>query len=306
MSSIPLGRLVNDLGGVATRAELLAVVSRSTLNEELSKGSVVAIGRSQIALPGQAEALAAARTCGGVLAGESAALHWGWKVKTPPDLPVVLVGRNQARSNPTVSLVRRDIPEGWVDGAVLNPVATVVDCARRLPFDAALAIGDQALRSNRVTREAVQSALPALAGRFEKRVGRLLDAADPRADNPFESVARSICLQVPGLHVVPQLQVCGHRGDLVDQELRIVIECDSWEFHSDKEPFRHDVRLYTRRVAEGWIVVRLLWEDVMHRQSWVLAHLDAVVAVAQHARMHTFSLRAPLPTLNDPLNTLNV
>lgn len=84
MSHVPVARLVNDLGGVASRTEVLRVVSRSALNEALSAGEVMAAGRSQLALPGAAEAMATARTVGGVLAGESAALHWGWKVKTHP------------------------------------------------------------------------------------------------------------------------------------------------------------------------------------------------------------------------------
>ena len=36
---------------------------------------------------------------------------------------------------------------------------------------------------------------------------RVLDAADARADNPFESVLRAIGLDVPGFRLVPQVEI---------------------------------------------------------------------------------------------------
>ena len=98
----------------------------------------------------------------------------------------------------------------------------------------------------------------------------MIDAADPRAANPFESCLRAVALRVPGLVVEPQFQVDDiGRADLVSRELRLVIEADSHEFHSDEQAFRNDIRRYTAMVRNGWIVVRFCWEDVMFKQEYV-------------------------------------
>lgn len=295
------------LGGVASRRELLQLITKAELDACLASGQLVKVGQSQIALPAAADAVAIARRFGGVLAGESAALHWGWKVKSPPPVPVVLAPRNHGRSTNEVKLVRRDVPAGWTEKGALNRAATVVDCARRIPFDSALAVADSALRSRQVTAGELGKAADALSGRFQSRVTRVLDAASPLAANPFESVARAIADEVPGLRVRPQVSIVpGERCDLVDETLRIVIECDSWEFHSGEELFRRDVRRYTRLTVNGWLVIRLTWEDVMFRPDWVRAHLSAAVEAACHARFHTFGLTARLPSLNEEPLDLNV
>jgi hypothetical protein len=47
-----------------------------------------------------------------------------------------------------------DLAATAVTGLVTDPVTTVIDCARTLPFDEALSIGDSALRSRKVTSQA--------------------------------------------------------------------------------------------------------------------------------------------------------
>ena len=108
-------------------------------------------------------------------------------------------------------------------------------------------------------------------------------AADGAAANPFESVLRAIARGVPGLAVVPQGAVgtIGH-ADLVDPVLRVAIEAESFEFHALPEAFRYDVRRYTAMTRIGWLVVRFIWEDAMHRPAHVRAVLEDVVSLRAH------------------------
>ena len=91
---------------------------------------------------------------------------------------------------------------------------------------------------------------------------------------------RAIALDVPGLRVQPQGWI-GRVGrvDLVDDLLLIAIEADSWQHHGSPEAFRSDVRRYTDFACLGWVVVRFLWEQVMHQQALVHAALADVAAV---------------------------
>lgn len=68
---------------------------------------------------------------------------------------------------------------------------------------------------------------------------------------------------------------------MTDRRRRIVIECDSYEFHASPEMFRADVRRYTRLTIAGWVVVRLVWEDVMHKPDNVRAILRAAKALGE-------------------------
>lgn len=100
----------------------------------------------------------------------------------------------------------------------------------------------------------------------------------------FESVLRSVALTVAGLRVEPQRLITSvrpsARPDLVDEDLRIVLEADSFEWHGDRAALRRDARRYDQLVVDGWIVLRFAWEDVMFDQEFVRAVLVAAVDLA--------------------------
>lgn len=279
--SDPVEALIR-LGGVATAQELRAVCMPRPIRAALDGGRVIRPGPRQYALPVVPEAFVAAARVGGVVGGLSAALHWGWKVKTPPRRPRIICPRGRKRS--------KEVREGvdiWWDGVaeedlhagrVTTPRRTLLDCMRRLPYDEALCVADSALRSG-LPRSLLVEAAEASPRTGRPQALRVARAADARAANPFESCLRAICHGVEDLSVEPQLLVedIGH-ADLVDPRLRIAIEADSWEHHSLPEPFRYDVRRYTAMVRHRWRVVRFVWEDVMHRQDYVAAVLADLVA----------------------------
>ena len=178
-------------------------------------------------------------------------------------------------------LRRRDLSDNAVvDGIVSSRAQTVVDCARLLPFDEALSVADSALRDPKVTAAELLAAVEVSPRSGRDKVRRVVENADEDAANPFESCVRAVALDVPGLGVRTQVQVDNVGwADLVDTDLRIVIECDSWEFHSGEDLFRQDVRRYTDMVRRDWMVVRFVWEDAMHRPDRIRDVLNDVVAL---------------------------
>jgi hypothetical protein len=94
------------------------------------------------ALPTAAEGVRAAHRLTGVLSGLSAAAHHGWELKTQPARPTVTVPRNRKvppERRAGVDLRWRDVDGEDENHGVLRPGPTVIDCARTLPFDEALA-----------------------------------------------------------------------------------------------------------------------------------------------------------------------
>lgn len=273
------------LGGVATRRGLIELSTRSEVDAALANGEVVAVARGRYALPTVDDAKRAALGLSGVVSHRSAALLWGWATKTRPEPPDVTVPRNR-----NVATARRE--RATIHWANLDPEdiragrtgrdRTLLDCLRDCDFDEALSVADSALRDG-YSPAALAALARDAAGPGSRQVRRVAREASAEAANPFESTLRAIALDVPGLHVRPQVPLWAPaeflgRPDLVDEELRIVLEADSFEWHGDRVALRNDTRRYDLMAVNGWLVLRFAWEDVMFDPGWVRSILVAAVA----------------------------
>lgn len=243
----------------------------STYVRDMEKGAIEA-------------AVAAAGELRGVISGLSAALMWGWSVKHVPTVAEITVPANRhwhRKRHPGVRLRRLDLHPGDIDGVVTTRLRTVLDCARKLPFDEALCVADSALHNGLDPDELIAAGNRTL-GRGAANIRRIAALANGAADNAFESCLRAIAIQVPGLSVTPQVSIREPgflgRPDLVDEHLRIIIEADSFEFHGTRQALVADAQRYNRFVANGWLVLRFTWEDVMLHPELVYEVLVDVVA----------------------------
>ncbi|MGI8523535.1 MAG: DUF559 domain-containing protein [Nocardioides sp.] len=161
-----------------------------------------------------------------------------------------------------------------------TPLRTVVDCAKRLPFAEALAVADSALRSGTLTRAELVRAAGLVRGRGATQANRVVRVASGDAANPFESGLRAIVIEFPELQVEPQREVRtpGRRWhpDLVDERRRVVLEADSFTFHTGKEAHARDCVRYNALVLAGWLVLRFTWEQVMTSPAYVRSVLRAL------------------------------
>ena len=261
-------------GGLSTRAALIQATCRADVDRALRESAVVRVGQGRYALPSIEEATALAHSMNGHLALSSAALHHGWEVKTVAKAPHIIVPRhrNVPRAWRTRVVIHRgDLHADDVSGPATSRELTLMQSLRNLPDDEALVIADSALRHGEGAT--LKRVLAQVRGAGRSKVLRIGRAADDRAANAFESVMRALCLQVSGLHVVPQVVIssdhCWARPDLVDRDRRLVIECESYEWHGNRAGFLKDIRRYTLLTAEGWTVLRFTWDDVMLRPDWV-------------------------------------
>lgn len=221
------------LGGVADAATISTLTSRRRLRSAVGAGHVLRLARGAYALPTVEAGRAAARPHG-VRSHLSAAAHWGWEVKWPEQQPHVTVSRGRnvdANRRRGVRVHWRPLAPAEIRDGVTTPLRTVLDCARDLPRDEALAVADSALRHGAVTNDELRAASAGLTGRNAAKVRWVATYADGRAANPFESVLRCLAIE-EGLDVVPQHAVVAGglvlHPDLVDVRRRLVLEADSW------------------------------------------------------------------------------
>jgi very-short-patch-repair endonuclease len=275
------------LGGTATRRQLrLAVVHWRHVDAALDAGLVERTSRGHYCLAGTDAARVAAHRLSGVASHTTAALHWGWKVRLASVEPHVTVRAKRslpAGASDGVVVHWRDLEADDVaDGWVTTRVRTLIDCCLDLPFADALSVADSARRAGlRPAEVLARSAW--LPPRQRSRVARVVAASDPRAHGPFESSLRAIALDVTGLAVEPQTRIRYDdfyaRVDLADEELRIVLEADSHEFHTERRAFDRDCRRYNGLVTRDWLVLRFTWEQVMFEPDVVRRAIEDLVAL---------------------------
>lgn len=154
-----------------------------------------------------------------------------------------------------------------MNGILTSQGRTVIDCAKTMPFDQALAIADSALRHRNITPRRLLQLAEAVPGRGRTACLRVAGEANGKAANPFESVLRAISLDISGLDLRPQ----------VDESLRLVVEADSFEWHGKRKALKRDCERYNALVLVGWTVLRFSWEHVMFEPSYVDRCLRASV-----------------------------
>lgn len=275
---------VERIGGLATRAALIQATSRAAVDRALRVEALVRVGQGRYTLPSVDAAAAQAFRMNGHLSLTSAALHHGWEVKEVPKKAHVVFPRHRKVPDAwrnDVLLHRADLELDDVSGVATSRELTLLQCLRQLPDDEALVIADSALRHGEI--DTLKRVIAQVQGAGSAKVRRIAEQADARAANPFESVTRAICLQVPGLEVTPQLVIasehCWARPDLVGRSHQLVVECESYEWHGNRKGFLKDIRRYTLLTADGWMVLRFTWDDVMLRPAWVRDVLTRAIGV---------------------------
>jgi len=279
------------LGGVAVARDIVAESSRRSLRTAVRNRTILKVSHGRYALSAVSAHRRAAAELSGVLSHLSAAQHWGWAVKTPPEAAWVTVPRKRkvsAKARAVRRVCYADVPEGDIVDGVTSKLRTVIDLARRLPFDEALAVADSALRSGDLTNQQLMKAAERLRGRGAPEARRVAREADGRAANPFESALRAIVLEFPELSVVPQVPVptsgLTYHPDLVDETHRLVIEAESWGWHADQQTHSRDCVRFTLLTVAGWRVLRFTWEQVMNSPSFVRRVLAGIVEQMRLAR----------------------
>ncbi len=272
-------------GGGAEFAELRTLVPGKAIRRALTLGQIHRVSKGVYALPDGPSDLAVALAHGGVLSHESAALHHGLDVVTKPLIPHVTIGRKFSKRETELdcTLHWADLPglSGDPRPLATDPLRTVLDCARRLAFGEALAVADSAIRLGKVDRKVLIASAAALRGPGRRAAVRVCGFADGRAASALESMLRSRVIDAGITGFIPQYVVRGPgfyaRVDLADPLLRIAIEADSFAHHGTRESLRRDCRRYTSLAANGWLLLRYSWEDVMLDEFWVGDSLNRAV-----------------------------
>lgn len=160
---------------------------------------------------------------------------------------------------------------------VTSAARTILDCAAILPSDEDYRLEEMCAEANPKL-----ATLPDLWEQIERNPGKagvrrlatLLDRQAPK--RPKRELERRL-LKLIRSSGLPEPEVnaflLGKERDLIWREARVVVEADSYTFHSDARTWARDIGKTNELQLAGYVVLRFTWFDVAERPGWVIAEI---------------------------------
>ncbi|MCW2495684.1 MAG: hypothetical protein JWQ77_1608 [Jatrophihabitans sp.] len=251
-------------------------------------------------------ARAVVASCAGtVISHRSAARLYGLPlIGQPPSIPELTIAPRAPGSLVAAHLYRASLDTADVvqigDLPVTSVARTVIDLARHLSQNAAVAAADFALHEQLVTAEE----LDAVARRSANwpgiaRARRSLARADARAESPLESISRLVLDRSELPRAVLQQRIGTQDGNFVARvdfgwaALGVVGEADGLLKYDDRDVLREEKLRQERLEQLGLIVVRWGWRDITREPETVTGRISA--ALDRRSRSSLPTLWSVLP-----------
>lgn len=271
--------MANLPAGVFRANDLLRKVSGTyqELYDALDTGHVERLRHGWYATPGADAATVAAVRAGGVLSCVSAlAAHGIWVAHREQSTLHVRMSRHAESTGIRVCHAFGPIPS---TPTAVDSLPTALACAARcLDDEHWIAAVDSALQQKKLTLDSLVEAW----GHTPVWVAQMLDRCDGRAQSGTESITR-IRLRANNFRVMVQVWI--PEVGIVDLLMgRLIIECDSEEFHGAPAHRRNDYRRDRNALIGRWPVIRIDYDDVMNRWPEILDDIRAITATDLHRR----------------------
>lgn len=288
--------LLAPYGGVATRTELLAVLTRNELDDEIARGHLVAPFPRAYCRPWDVEyaptrdraALASvAAPC--ALSHLTALRRYELPMPQTDDIHVTVpIGRHPIGRAPRLKVHRTRVPTRVEDISGLAVVEPAVAIVRSWPILATVdrrAPAIHAVRRRIVTPERLRGICERAVGMPGRaQLARLIDLLADGCESELEIWGCLGVFDVPGLrHGVRQrvvrIREASYRLDLAYDEERVAVEMDGDRWHCSRAQRDRDRRRDAALATADWLTLRFSWErlhfDVAGCRNDTLATLAA-------------------------------
>ena len=240
---------------------------------------VYAVGRPPRTALERASAAVLACGPGTVLSHTSALALWGLRTKWPGRFEVIVPGdrRPPGIKVHRAKLAPRDIRRH--NGIrVTSPARTLLDCAPRLSEKALTRAVNEARRSAGLRLRDLEDVVErnpkhAGAGRLKALAGLRGGPTRSQWEDEFPAFCRRHGLPEPVMGAV----VAGVEVDALFPDQKLIVELDSWEFHSDRAAFERDRERDATTLLSGHATVRVTWERMHRRPATEAARLHKLL-----------------------------
>jgi len=162
---------------------------------------------------------------------------------------------------------------------ITTPTRTLVELGAALPPNLVEVALDSALRQGKTSLPGLHRKLAERCGSGHSGAGVLRRLLDERPDggvpeSPLETRFRRILISRGVPQPVAQFIVEEDgrfiaRLDFAYPDLKVAIECQSYEWYSGHQNWEKDIERHNRLQSLGWIIVYVTWEDLQHRPNIV-------------------------------------
>ncbi len=210
-------------------------------------------------------AMAAVLACGegALLTHDSAAALWG--LRRWPQIPEVTTPEHRRRPSIHTHRSRTLTPE---DARIELNIPTV--SAARAIFEIAPRLSDRQL--TRAVQDARRAGhiKPTALSTLVLRCPRLQQLVDPK-QNPTRSALEDVLIPWLKQHGLPipiiNTRVNGYEVDALYPEHKVIVELDSWEYHSEHPQFLSDRERDAHHLAYGYPTVRITEDRVTDHEA---------------------------------------
>ena len=248
----------------------------ATIRRTVRNGDLTRLRTGWFAAPGADATVVAAVRTGGVLGCVSALHHHGFWV--PPgldDRTHIRFGKKAAAATTARSCRGYGRPAPTL--AAVDPAAVALESALRCVDDESwIVLCDSVLNTCQLSVSELTDQMQNVPAKMRA----LLDKCDSRSQSGTETMVR-LRLRALGFDVIVQPQI-PHVGRVDLRVGRLLIECDSRAHHTDRDNYRNDRRRDRQALIDGWIPMRITYEEVLCRWERVLTDIRAVTRDRRH------------------------
>lgn len=282
-----IARIADRQHGNVTREQLFGLgLSRDRIDDRIQLGRLHVVHRAVYSV-GRPPKTALERAAAAVLAGgadallshHSAIALWGlapWRqlihITVPTDRRPRGVKVHRVRG-----LIGRDrrTHQGI---RVTSPARTLLDCAPHLRENALTRAFNDAWRARLVKPESIADVVqrfPCHPG--ARRVKQFIEVKGGPTRSAWEDGFPVFCKRYGLPEPLMCTHVAGYEVDALFAAERLIVELDSWSFHSDPEAFESDRDRDADTLAADHETVRITWARIEHRPAREAARLHRIL-----------------------------
>jgi len=248
---------------------------------------VYSVGRRPITPHEWASAAVLACGSGAALSHGSAMALWGYWRHWDRPFEVTVAGdrrTNGIRVHRSTTLRRREITT-QLGIRVTTPARMLIDMSPRLTDRALKRTVNNALGSAWLTEDQLADTLAYHpTAHATKRIAALIGLPGTPTRSDWEDGFPTFCADHGLPAPVMGQPLHGYILDALFPDEKVIVELDSWSFHSGKIAFESDRERDAEMLAHGYVTVRMTWERIEQRPGQEARRLRVILDQAQAPR----------------------
>jgi very-short-patch-repair endonuclease len=291
-SAVDLVRLARSQNGAISGDQLrTAGVTRGAIRGRVRRGRLVRVLRDvyvigdpalmPLALP-SAVLLSLGETA--VLSHGSAATIWGLAEPDPQTIDVTVIRRNPGpRQGVRLHRVKRLDPRDATTRSNLRVTSlarTAIDFASQASSSERHHAFGEARAKHRLTDAALHKALNRLPDNHPGAVivRAMLKSNDTYDRSKAERIMRKLCRQAQLPQPLVNRPLHGFLVDFLWPNENLIVEVDGYGTHGTRQAFENDRRRDQVHAANGYVVIRITWEQLQNEPLAVIARIAQALA----------------------------